>query len=294
MTELIQHLADVIALGSIYALVALGLAIVFSVLRLINFAHGELLTLAAYGMVWTTGADWPWWLAIAASVGLALAGALVLERVSFRPVRNAEPTTLLLTSFAVSLILQNLFLMIAGPRPLAILYAPWAMNSFDISGLHLQWIQIVTTTVTVLCLAALHLTLNRTLLGIGLRAAAEDFRTTQLMGVRANWLTAGAFAISGALAGIAAVFWFASSGMVLPASGFTPVLKGFICAVIGGLGSLSGAVAAAYLLALIEIGFGFALPSDYQPYGEAFVFAVVILFLTFRPQGIFGQPERGI
>lgn len=294
MADAAQYLIDAAALGSIYALVALGLAIVFSVLRLINFAHGELLTVSAYAMAWISAANFPWEAALAVAIAMAVAAALLLERVSFRPVRNAEPTTLLLTSFGVSLILQNVILMLMGPRPVAIVYAPWTMATFTIAGVRIEWMQVATLATTVLCLVALNYILNRTVLGISLRAAAEDFTTTRLMGVRANRLTAGAFALSAILAGLAAVFWFANSGLILPSSGFVPVMKGFICAVIGGLGSLTGAVVAAYLLALTETAFGVFLPTEYQPYGEAIVFSVVIVFLTFRPEGLFGKVERAI
>ena len=243
-------------------------------------------------MAWTTAATLPWEVAACVGIAAAILASLAIERLSFRPVRGAEPTTLLLTSFGASLVVQNLILLIAGPRPISVNYSSWTSAAFTPADIRIGWLQLATFGTTIVCLLALNLILKRTLFGIALRAASEDFTTTRLMGVRANRIAAGAFALSGLLAGLAAVFWFANASLILPSSGFVPVMKGFICAVIGGLGSLTGAVVVAYALAATETALGFLLPSDYQPYGEALVFALVILFLSLRPDGLFGSKGR--
>jgi branched-chain amino acid transport system permease protein len=291
MDLFLQHLVNALSLGGIYALLALGLALVFSIMGLINFAHGELMTIAAYGLLLGAAAGAPFALAVLLAVALAAAAALAMERIAFRPVRGASPATLLLTSFAVSALLQVLFQNFIASRPLPVAVPPMLTGTLDLGGLRLGVLPLVTILSTALLLFALTLFLRRTPIGIAMRAAAIDFEMARLVGIRANAVVAVAFALSGVLAGIAAVFWVAQRGSVDPMMGFLPVLKAFIAVIVGGLGSLSGAVAGAFLLAFIEVALRAGLPPSLMPFREALALAVIILVLLVRPQGLFGRAE---
>jgi branched-chain amino acid transport system permease protein len=285
MHEIAQQFVSALAVGSVYALVALGIAVLYNILGLINFAHGELMVVSAYVMsLFTSPAVFG--LVVVVGIIAASVATLALERVAFRPVRGAPATTLLLTSFAVSVILQNVCLAVFGGPPRPIPYPDWTRTDFEVAGISIGYFEVVTFVVTLLILGLLTLALRRTVIGIAWRAAAEDFPATRLVGIRANAVILVAFAVSGALAGIAAVFWFSNSGLVGATSGLAPVLKGFIAAILGGLGTLSGPVLGGFLLAALEAFFQIVLPTGALPYVDAFVFVVVIAVLFLRPQGL--------
>jgi branched-chain amino acid transport system permease protein len=288
MTEFLQQTANALALGSIYALVALGVAIIFSILRLANFAHGELMTAAGYTMYYMLDRDLPWIIVAPASVFVSILTAVALERLAYRPLRGARPSTLLLTSFAVSLILQNGFLLGFGARPKPIPFPDWVDAGLTIQGVRFQWLDLTTFAITVVILLLLTAFLRGTILGLALRSAADDFRTTRLMGIRANAVVIGAFIVSGALAGVSALFFFALTPVVAPNSGFEPMLQGFIATVIGGLGNLPAAVIGGFVLAFLQVGCQATLSDSLNPYVNAIVFAVAIVILQSRPNGIFG------
>lgn len=283
----IQQIVNALSLGSIYALIALGVAMVFSILRLANFAHGEMVTVTGYTLFLLLGVV-PWYVAFVAAVMAAILAALMLERLAYRRLRGAQPLTLLMTSFAVSVGLQGLFLLIFGPRPKGLELPAFVDAMVTIGTVRIQLLDLVVLGVTIIIVLGLTLYLKKAVLGLALRAAADDFPTTRLMGIRANAVVVGAFVISGALAGIAGLFLFALVPNVVPTSGFGPMLKGFIACVIGGLGSLPAAVIGGFLLAFVEVGFGSMLSSTLNPYLDAIVFAAAILILRWRPSGVFG------
>jgi branched-chain amino acid transport system permease protein len=289
MSEALQQLSNALALGSVYALIALGVAILFSILGLINFAHGELLTISAYTMFLLSEHGVPWLLILPTSLVVPIVAAVVLERVAFRPVRGGRLVTQILTSFAVSLILQNCFLLFVGARPKAIGYPGWIDEKLTLASVPLDWIDVVTFAVTLAVLVTLNLFLRRSVTGLALRGAAENFDVTRLMGVRANRVVVGAFVVSGLLAGIAAVFYFAAAPVVTPTSGFAPLLKGFVAAAIGGLGSLTGAVVGGFLLATLEVSLVWLLPANVIGWSDAIVYGALIVILLARPTGLFGD-----
>jgi branched-chain amino acid transport system permease protein len=286
MEIFIQQAINALALGGTYALLALGLAMVFSVLGLINFAHGELMTITGYGIYFALGAGVPYGLALALGVLLAILAAVLMERVAFRPVRDASPTTMLLTSFAVSAILQILFQNLISARPRAIPMPDALSGAVSLGGIQIGSIQLISILVTALSLGALTLFLRRSMLGIAMRAAAQDFGIARLMGINANLVIAMAFAISGLLAGIAGILWLFQRGSVDPMMGFQPVLEAFIAVVLGGLGSLSGAVAGGFLLGAVEVLLRAYLPDAVLPFREAIALALVIGLLFGWPQGL--------
>ncbi|HMS95350.1 MAG TPA: branched-chain amino acid ABC transporter permease [Tabrizicola sp.] len=286
MDIVLQQVLNAISLGGIYALLALGLAVVFSIVGLINFAHGELMTVAGYALFLGVLFAVPLPIAVTLAIGAAALAAVLTERLAFRPMRKADATSLLLTSFAVSAILRVLFQNGISARPKPIPLPPALSGTVDLGPVHLGAVPLASIVVTGVSLAALTLFLKRTTMGQAMRAAAEDFQVLRLMGIRANRVIAVAFALSGALAGISAVLWVAQRGSVDPLMGFVPVLKAFVAAVIGGLGSLPGAVAGGFVLGVSEVLFQAFLPEALLPFRDAFVLSVVIAILIWRPEGL--------
>lgn len=286
VNELLQFLINALSLGSLYALMALGLALVYGILRLVNFAYGELVMVGGYTLLVIGAGPLPWLIVAALSVIMAVIVSLLLERVAFRPVRHASPNTMLITSFAVSSLLQNAALLFVSPRPRAVRIPGIFNESFTVAGLQISQINLLTLIVCLALLGLLTLFLKRTILGLALRAAADDFTMTRLLGVRANRVIAAAFAISGCLAGVVSLFWIGRIGSVTPNIGLTPILIAFIATVIGGMESLTGAVVGGYLLGLLTVGLQLLLPQELLDFRQAFIFGIVILVLLFRPQGL--------
>ncbi|WP_395676096.1 branched-chain amino acid ABC transporter permease [Inquilinus sp.] len=286
MDILIQQILNALSLGGTYALLALGLAVVFSVLGLINFAHGELMTIAGYTLFFAISAGLPLWLAVPAALAAAALAAVLMERIAFRPLRGANGTTLLLTSFAVSGILQVVFQATISARPRPVPVPEALAGAIAIGPYHLGVIQLLSIVTTVVMVGLLGLFLRRTLIGLAIRAASIDFPMTRMMGIRANAVIATAFAISGLLAGVSGLLWVAQRGSVDPLMGFLPVLKAFIAAILGGIGSLPGAVIGGFCLGFIEIGLQALLPDPVLPFRDAVALLLVILLLLCRPQGL--------
>lgn len=286
MDYFLQQTINAVALGGTYALLALGLAIIFSIMGMINFAHGELMTTTGYALMYCGLAGLPFLVSAPVAVIAAMAMAVAMERIAFRPVRKGTPATMLVTSFAVAVILQTLFQNLIASRSQPVILPDALAQSVAVGNLTIGINQLFAIAITATILVALNLFLRRTALGIAMRAAAEDFSVARLMGVRANAVIAGAFAISGALAGAAGVLWVAQRASVDPLMGFVPVLKAFIAAIVGGLGSLTGAVAGGFALAFIEIYLTAYLPEAWQPFKEALALGCVILVLLWRPNGL--------
>lgn len=291
MDIVLQQLVNAVALGGTYALLALGLAIVFSVMGLINFAHGELMTATGYGIFFALAAGLPFVVALGAGIGLAFVLAVSMERVAFRPVRRASPTIMLLTSFAVSTILHILMQNLISARPKAIPIPEMLAGAVAIGNLHIGIIQLLSIAITALSLAALVVFFRTTLLGLGMRAAAEDFDVARLMGINANRVIAVAFALSGLLAGIAGILWLFQRGSVDPLMGFVPVLKAFIAVVLGGMGSLAGAVVGGFILGVVEVLLRAFLPDSLLSYRDAISLSIVIAILYFYPDGLVPRRE---
>ncbi len=285
-SEIGQQLINVLSLGSTYALLALGLALVFGVMGLVNFAYGELVTITGYTMYLMTINGVPWGLAVVCGITFATIASLLMERLAFRPLRNASFLTLLFASFALSVILQNVFRATVSPRTKGIRGPGLLIESLQIGPLTISWMSIVTIVVGAAALILLTLFMRGSLAGISMRAAAENFSVARLMGIKANRVIALAFVISGLLAGVAGVLWVSRSGSVSPAMGFVPILKAFIATVIGGLGSLPGAVLGGFVLAAAEIFFIVVLPTSVQPFSDPFALLLVIAILYFKPNGL--------
>lgn len=285
MTQLVQNLVDGLGQGSIYALLALGLTLVFGVMHLVNFAHGELITVSAY--VAYALASWGagWGVIAIAVIVTSILTAVAIEFLAFRWVRGASEFTMLLTSFGVHFVVAALFVMYVSPRPRNIPKPEWIFATVRIAGITFEVFDLVTIAVTLVTLVATERVLRRTMFGIALRAAAEDFDAARIMGVRSNLVIRGAFALSGVLAGVAGVFWLMRTGTASPTAGLTPLLFGVIAAIVGGLGSLGGAILGGLALGLIQVFFRSWLPSDLAGLTEGLLFVLIALLFIVRPQG---------
>jgi branched-chain amino acid transport system permease protein len=288
--EIAQIIVDALSLGGLYALTALGIGLIFSVMRLANLAHAEFVTIPAYALFALSGRPVIVAVVVAVAVGVVL--AVATERVAFRTLRNADSATMLIASFAVSMLLQKLLVFSAGSRIKTLDPLPMLNQPIWIAGAQVSALKLVTIAVCALLLALLTLFLRKTRYGLQMRAAAENFTMSRLVGVRANSVVAVAFALSGALAAVVAVLFAAQTGFVHPRFGVQLVIIAFVATVIGGLGSLEGAVAGGFLVGVVSTLLQALLPADLRPFREAFLFVVVILVLLFRPQGLF--PARGL
>lgn len=287
MTDLVQSLVDALALGSLYALIALGVAVIYTVMGMMNFAQGEFIMLPAYVLYVLAGL--PFAAAVGAALATGIAIAVVAERVAFRPVRNTDLAAQLVTSLAVATILQSSVNAAADARAQSVAAPPLLSESSQIGALSVPNLEILTLGLTAVVLGALGWLLYRTRIGLEMRAAAENFEMARLLGVRADRVIAIAFAISGALAAMVGVLIVMQTGQVSPTMGLTPVLVGFIAVVIGGFGRIFGAAVGGLLLGVLSSLLGTYLPDGLVPFRDAIVFAVPIAILVVRPQGLLGS-----
>lgn len=287
----LQQVINAFAVGSTYALLAIGLAMVFGILRLINFAHGDLLMVAAYVIVFGVSAGVPFWLTCVAATLVAAFIGVLMERLAYRPVRGQREVVLLLTSFGVTILLENGAILGFEARSRAFPLPASLSGVYHVGQIVINGIDLAAMISAIVLLIGLTLLVTRTQLGISMRAAADDLVAAHLVGIDLNRVIVAAFAIGSALAGVAGIIWAAKSGRVDPLMGFTPVLKAFVATVIGGLGSISGAVVGAYLLGAAEVVLQAVLPSGLTGYRDAFVFALLILVLLVRPYGLLGKAE---
>jgi branched-chain amino acid transport system permease protein len=285
----IESGVDALSLGSLFALYALGIALVFGIMGLINFAHGELVMVGGFVLA-VLKPDLPFFPLVLVLVATVVAFALGMERVAFRPIRGAAPATLLVTSFAVSFLLQNLAILIFGSTPRTLSVTETLGQSFKLGEIAVPKLDIAIVATTVGLLLGLTLFLSRTALGVQMRAAAEDFQMARLLGVPANRVIAAAFAISGLAAAAGALFLVSQTGTVTPEMGVTVVLFAFMATILGGLGSLVGAVAGGLLLGILTVVLQQTLPYELRPYRDAFVFGIVFALLIVRPRGL--MPSR--
>ncbi|MHB9002758.1 MAG: branched-chain amino acid ABC transporter permease [Coriobacteriia bacterium] len=283
----VEFVLNTISLGSLYALISLGLVFVYGILKLVNFAYGEYVMVAGYGLfVLGTMSAVPWYLTVIISVGLAALMSYLTELVAFRPVRTKSLSAMLVTSFAVSIFLQNAILLAVSPRSRAVKLPALFSQTVSFLGATVPLRNLLVIATTVVLLVGLTLLMKYTVLGIAMRAAADKFTTTRLMGVPANMVISAAFLISGLLAGVAAVFWVGRSAAVDPVIGAAPLLIAFIAIVIGGMNSLVGAVVGGFVYGLLFNALSIVLPASMINYRDAVMFVIVILFLLFRPEGM--------
>ena len=293
MTPFLQFVIDVLSLGSAYALMALGLVIVYGILRLVNFAYGELIMVVGYTLFLLKGSALPWMVMAAVGVLMAVATGILTDYAAFRPIREKSVTAVLITSFAFSTLLQNAALLFISPRPRNVPVPDIFSETVQFAGVIVPVRNLVTIALALGMLAMFALVMRRSVIGIAMRAAATHFTMARMLGVPANLIISAAFATSGLLAGVVALVWFGRIGTVVPGIGLEPLLIAFIATVIGGMRSLQGAVVGGYILALIDMGLNFTLPQDLLKFRDAFTFSAVILILLWRPDGLIKGPASG-
>ena len=286
MTEFVQQLVDGLGRGGEYALIALGVGLIFGVMRMVNFAHGELITISAYVSYGLALAGASWWILAPAIVLTAVLTSVLVEFVAFRWVRSSTDFAMLLTSFGVHFVVQAAFVMFVSASSRHIDRPDWITSTVSIGGIRFEVVDLAIITATAVSLAFAVWVLQHTVYGMAIRAAAEDFDTAQLLGIRSNHVIRAAFALAGLLAGIAAVFFLMRTGRAAPSAGLIPMLKGVLAALIGGLGRLQGAVIGGLLLGLAEILLVSHLPDGVDGMVNGIIFALVAVLFIFRPSGI--------
>jgi len=282
-----QTLADGLALGAIYALMAVGIGLVFGVLRLVNFAYGQLVMAGAFALALASQWGWPVWAAIVLCFAVVLTLSIAMEHLVFRPLRGHSPAVMLVATFAVAFLMQSIALLWFGSlgkiaTSLAYLNRPWTLSGVDIHK-----IAVVAVVVAVVSLVLLQVLLTRTEIGLHMRAASMDFSTSRMLGVRANRVISLAVLLSGALAAVVAVMLTVQSPLVTPDFALRDTIVVLAGVVVGGLNRPIPATLGGFTIGFATGVLGGALPTNQSQYLPALVFAAVILVLLVRPRGLF-------
>lgn len=282
---IIQSLVDLIGLGTLYALLTVGIALLFGILGLVNFAYGEIIMVSALTL-WLLR-DIPWGAAVPIAILAGIIVSVIIERIAFRPLRGADPITLMIASFAVSAALQALARMFFVQRAQGIPPQPFLTQAFDLGGVRLTVLQIVTFVIGVVIIFALALLLQKTRLGTYLRASAEDFDFARQLGIRGNIVITSAFIITGFIAAVTAIILAARQGTVHSGMGLEPLLIGVVGAVLGGLNNLKGAAVGGFILGAASVIIDNILPSSLIGFRDAILYSLIILVFFVRPEGLF-------
>ena len=292
-----------ISVGGQYALIAIGYTMVYGILRLINFAHGDVFMVAGLMGIYLTsfltevlgdvmGAQ-------AAALAIPLSMLLVLlltvalgfciERVAYKPLRSAPRMSVMISAIGVSYLLQNTATYVTGGQPMTYPNIPMLSDTVPIAGTSIKWVVILTPFLVVALVLVLTQLINHTKVGMAMRAVAKDFETSQLMGIKINSVISATFVIGSALAAVGSMLYFTTYPAIVPTSGAMPGLKAFVAAVFGGIGSIPGAVIGAFLIGICE-NFVKILPFEgATTFVDAFTFALLIIVLVFKPTGLFGE-----
>lgn len=287
----LQALVDAVGLGALYALAAMGIGLIFGVMRVINFAHGELFMAGAYALALTK--DGPLAVSIVACFGIVIVLALAME-VAYRPLREAAPLTTLVATFAVSFLLQSIALLVFGPLGSNASVAPSLNQAVTFGEIRIRWVTFVAIGVGALLLAGTAVVLGKTTIGLQMRAAAADFRTARLLGVRANTVIAFAFFLGAILAAAATIVFTIQQPLVTPRFGLGITIVALVGVVVGGLDRLVSATLGGFAVGFVTSLLGFYLPAEQRVFVQSFLFALVILVLLARPSGLFAPAKAAV
>ena len=283
--KLLPYLLSGISVGGQYALIAVGYTMVYGILRLINFAHGDVFMVAGLMMVYAV--TWmPLWLAVPFVIVMTVVLGFVIERVAYKPLRSAPRMSVRISAIGVSYLLQNLALYVTGGLNKNYPTIPWISDTVSVFGATTKMVTLVTPVLTLVLVVLLVLLINHTKIGMAMRAVAKDFETSQLMGIKINSVISVTFVIGSFLAAVGALLYFTNYPNVAITSGGMPGLKAFVAAVFGGIGSIPGAVVGAFIIGLCEElikGIG------YSTFSDAFTFVILIVVLCVKPTGLFGE-----
>lgn len=277
-----------ISVGGQYALIAIGYTMVYGILRLINFAHGDVFMVAGLLGIYLS-ATFPLYVAMPLVVILTVVLGFCIERVAYKPLRSAPRMSVMISAIGVSYLLQNTATYVTGGQPMIYPSLPFLSDTITVAGTSIKWVVLLTPVVVVALVILLTLLINRTKVGMAMRAVAKDFETSQLMGIKINSVISITFIIGSALAAIGSMLYFTTYSSVVPTVGSMPGLKAFVAAVFGGIGSIPGAVIGAFLIGICE-NFVKILPFEgATTFVDAFTFALLIIILVFKPTGLFGE-----
>ena len=278
--KILPYLLSGISVGGQYALIAVGYTMVYGILRLINFAHGDIFTAAGFFMVYLSAAL-PVQIAIPLVVALTVLLGFTVERVAYKPLRSAPRMSVMISAIGVSYLLQNLMWYVTGGLAKQYPTIPWISNSITIGTATTKVVTLVTPLLTILLVIALVTIIQKTKIGMAMRAVSKDFETAQLMGIKIDSVIIGSL-----LAAVGSVLYFSNYTSVTPTVGAMPGLKAFVAAVFGGIGSIPGAVIGAFIIGICE---NIIKALGYTTFSDAFTFALLIVILLFKPTGLFGE-----
>lgn len=282
---ILPYLLAGISVGGQYALIAVGYTMVYGILRLINFAHGDIFTAAGFFMVYLT-ASLPLAISIPLVIVLTVILGFTVERVAYKPLRSAPRMSIMISAIGTSYLLQNLMWYVTGGLAKQYPVLPWLSDTVNLGSASTKVVTIITPLVTVLLVVALVQLIQHTKIGMAMRAVSRDFETSQLMGIKINAVISVTFIIGSALAAVGSMLYFTNYSTVTPTMGAMPGLKAFVAAVFGGIGSIPGAVIGAFIIGICE---NLIKAAGYTAFSDAFTFALLIVILVFKPNGLFGE-----
>lgn len=285
LSVFLQHCLTGISLGGAYALIAIGYTMVYGILRLINFAHGDIFMMAGYFMIFAM-VSFPWFIAIPIVLIATVVLGVLIERAAYKPLRNAPRMSIMISAIGVSYLLQNLatYLFTALPRGYPTISV--LKKIFQIGPLSASLVTFITPVITLALVYMMVVLTNHSKVGMAMRAVSKDFETAQLMGIKINRVISITFAIGSLLAAIGSILYFTDRMTVFPFSGALPGLKCFVAAVLGGIGSIPGAMVGGFILGLGETAL---VAMGYSTFSDAFTFVLLIIMLLVRPTGLFGE-----
>ena len=285
LTTFLQQCLTGISLGGAYALIAIGYTLVYGILRLINFAHGDIFMMAGYFMIFAM-ASLPSFIAIPVTLIVTVVLGVTIERVAYRPLRSSPRMSVMISAIGVSYLLQNLATYLFTALPKGYPEIPFLKKIYQIGGLSASFVTFLTPVLTLVLVYLLILLINHTKIGMAMRAVSKDYETASLMGIKINKTISFTFAVGSLLAGIGSILYFTDRMTVFPFSGALPGLKCFVAAVFGGIGSIPGAVIGGFILGLGETAL---VAMGQSTFSDAFTFILLIVMLLIRPTGLFGE-----
>ena len=285
MNLFLQHMLTSISLGGAYALIAIGYTLVYGILRLINFAHGDIFMMAGYFMIFSY-AVLPVYIAVPLTILLTCILGIVIEKTAYRPLRQSPRMSVMISAIGVSYLLQNLATYLFNALPLSYPVLPMLKQVIVIGNISTTWVTLFTPIITLALVFVLMWILNHTKMGLAMRAVSRDYDAANLMGIKINNTISQTFAIGSILAAIGSILYFTDRMTVFPFSGSLPGLKCFVAAVFGGIGSIPGAVVGGFFIGICET---ILIALGQSTFSDAFTFVVLIIMLLFRPTGLFGE-----
>ena len=285
LKQWLPYVLSGISAGGQYALIAVGYTMVYGILRLINFAHGDIFMVAGLIMVYLS-ATMPLYFALPVVVILTVALGFAVERCAYKPLRQAPRMSVMISAIGVSYLLQNVALYATGGQPQTYPSLPFVSGTVTILGASTHWVTVITPVLVIVLVLLLQWLINHTKIGMAMRAVAKDFETSQLMGIKINKVISVTFIIGSFLAAVGSLLYFTNYPTVIPTSGAMPGLKAFVAAVFGGIGSIPGAVIGAFIIGICET---LIKGTSMTVFSDAFTFALLIVVLVVKPTGLFGE-----